>query len=52
MPTATSGDELDDDDLHAVRIKAKHARYAAELAARSERQELTRSPPRSATSRT
>ena len=29
-----------DDELHAVRIKAKHARYAAELAARSEASSL------------
>jgi CHAD domain-containing protein len=30
------GDHPDDDDLHAVRIRAKHARYAAELAALGE----------------
>ena len=30
------GPDAPDDELHAVRIRAKHARYAAELAARSE----------------
>jgi CHAD domain-containing protein len=30
------GDRPSDDELHAVRIRAKHARYAAELAALSE----------------
>jgi CHAD domain-containing protein len=30
-----------DDDLHAVRIRAKHVRYAAELAARSEGESFT-----------
>jgi CHAD domain-containing protein len=34
------GDTPPDDDLHAVRIRAKHARYAAELAGRSEGQPL------------
>jgi CHAD domain-containing protein len=29
------GEDPSNDDLHAVRIRAKHARYAAELAARS-----------------
>jgi CHAD domain-containing protein len=30
------GDDPEDDELHAVRIRAKHARYAAELAALGE----------------
>jgi CHAD domain-containing protein len=34
------GREPPDDELHAVRIKAKHARYAAELAARGGAQPL------------
>jgi CHAD domain-containing protein len=34
------GDNPSDEELHAVRIRAKHARYAAELAARSEGQPL------------
>ena len=34
------GDNPPDEELHAVRIRAKHARYAAELAARSEGQPL------------
>jgi CHAD domain-containing protein len=35
------GRQPSDDDLHAVRIKAKHARYAAELAALGHGEELT-----------
>jgi CHAD domain-containing protein len=38
---AELGSDPPDDELHALRIKAKHARYAAELAARSEGQSLT-----------
>jgi CHAD domain-containing protein len=38
---AELGDDPPDADLHAVRIRAKHARYAAELAARSEGQALS-----------
>jgi CHAD domain-containing protein len=34
------GPDPPDDELHAVRIKAKHARYAAELASRSEGRSL------------
>ena len=34
------GPQPSDDDLHAVRIKAKHARYAAELAALGHGEEL------------
>lgn len=34
------GDDPPDEDLHAVRIRAKHARYAAELAGRSEGRRL------------
>ncbi len=35
------GLQASDDDLHAVRIKAKHARYAAELAALGHGEEFT-----------
>ena len=36
------GDNPADDDLHSVRIRAKHARYAAELAATAEGEEFER----------
>ena len=46
------GEHPSDDELHAVRIHAKHARYAAELAATAEGEPFERLPTRCARSRT
>ena len=52
-PTTSSAPTRPTTSSHAVRIKAKHARYAAELAARAEGAAArARSPRRCATSRT